>query len=165
MRLHLLLPTLLLALTTTAAPTPAQAQDAPRERTEKLLSTFREIQPGKNLPAPVAAANAKVIDRLDAAFDFEGITDAILAPRADKLLPADRARFKAEFHALIRAGTFVDTSAFFKKATLTFNPSATVAGASTVAIHVAVPAEDNELDVGLVWRDVTPAAAVEPAGQ
>lgn len=135
------------------APGLAAAQDAPRERAEKLLASFRELKPGKGLAPAEQAANTRIVESLDAAFDFEGLTDAILAPRAEKLTPADRKRFKDEFHGLIRAGTFVDTSAFFKKATLGFKPSVPGPAGALVTIHVAVPADDTELDVGLVWRD------------
>jgi ABC-type transporter MlaC component len=148
-----LLRSLLVALSL-ATPGFAAAQDVPRERAEKLLASFRELKPGKGLAPAEQAANTRIVESLDAAFDFEGITASILAPRAEKLTPVERKRFKDEFHGLIRAGTFVDTSAFFKKATLTFKPSAPGAAGAVVAIHVAVPSDDTELDVGLVWREL-----------
>ena len=143
----------LLVVLSLATPGLARAQDPPRERAESLFNAFRELRPVKGLTPAEQKANTRIVESLDAAFDFEGITDAILAPRAEKLTPADRKSFKDKFHDLIRAGTFVDTSAFFKKATLTFKPSVPGPAGAVVAIHVAVPSEDTELDVGLLWRD------------
>jgi phospholipid transport system substrate-binding protein len=130
----------------------ARADQSPREYTETLLNNFKKLKPESNLSAADKAENKKIVEELDRSFDFDGITTKLMAPRADKFSAKQKAEFKSKFHELVRAGTFIDSSSFFRKAKLDFLPAKETGGVTTVPVHVTVPAEDTDMTVGLQWK-------------
>jgi ABC-type transporter MlaC component len=144
---------LLVVLVAFLSASAAQAEQSPREYTETLLGNFKKLKPEKGSTPAEKAENKKIIDQLDASFDFEGITTKLMAPRVDKFTAAQKAEFRTKFHELVRAGAFVDSGSFFKKAKLEFLPvKASTDGATTVPVHVTVPGEDTDMTVALQWK-------------
>lgn len=129
----------------------AQAASAV-DYTKSLIDEFKAVKGTKGLSEAAKKQNEAVIDKLDAAFDFDLITTKLMAPREDKFSADQKELFRKKFHNVIRAGAFVDTGDFFKKAALDFQPESTEEGITTVPIHVQVKADDTDMVVGIQWK-------------
>ncbi|MBI5548721.1 MAG: ABC transporter substrate-binding protein [Deltaproteobacteria bacterium] len=133
-----------------------------RERAETLVATFKKVKKddGKLTEAD-KAANAKVFAELDTFLDFETLVSKPIAPRADKLKPEELAGFKAKFRELIRLVAYPNSGAFFREATLSFQPEQARGELLAVAMKVRLPAEDLDTVVEFLFAKVGGALKVQ----
>jgi ABC-type transporter MlaC component len=130
---------------------PAWAADqSPRAYTETLLNNFKQIHSEKGLAPAEKAANEKIVNELEHTFNFEEMTTKLMAPRIDKFSAAEKEAFRKKFRELVRAGAFINSGDFFRKAKLQFQPEKTAGDMTTVPVHVTVAADDTDMVVGLL---------------
>ena len=147
-------PRLMLVSLLVAAPavTLAAAPSA-QEHTDGLLNTFKKLKADKgNLTAADKATNEKNLSELDRQFDFHEICSKIISSRADKFSATEKATFEKKFHELVRAGAFIDSGDFFRKAKIEFKPTKTIGETQGVPVHVTIAADDVDETVEIRWR-------------
>ena len=137
-------------------PTLALAESpASQKRTEAFVAGLLKVKPddGK-LSKADKDANLKAYLELDGYFDFDHLTTAPIAPRADKFSPAEKADFAKKFRELIRLIAYPDSGAFFKKAKYTVGAPKEQGEVSIVPIDAKVVKDDLETKVDIHWKKV-----------
>jgi ABC-type transporter MlaC component len=131
------------------------AKPAAVERTESFVNTLLKVKPddGK-LTAKDKEANQKLFTELDGFFDFDTLTTAPIAPRADKFSAEQKAEFSKKFRELIRLIAYPDSGSFFKKADYKVGDPKEAAGEITVPIDAKVVKDDLQTKVEVHWKTV-----------
>jgi ABC-type transporter MlaC component len=141
----------LAALVLLAAPAAHAAQPG-KDRTEAFVAAFGKVQvkDGKLDPAQ-KEANDKAFLALDEFFDFAALTSKPIEPNASKLSPEELVSFKAKFRELLRLTAYPKVGAFFKRATLAWQPEKKVGDQTAVAVKMHDSADDMDVVVEFRW--------------
>ena len=134
---------LLLPLAQGATP-PAEALD----RSKAVVQAFLKV------PAKPGPAREQAFAALDGFLDLDGMVSAAIAPRKDKLTPAELKRFQSRFRELLRLVAYTDSGDFFRTAKLAWGAPRADAEDALVPTKVSVPAEDLETELEWRWRRV-----------
>lgn len=115
-----------------------------RDRTTGLIQAFLAVK-----PAP--AENTKTFAALDGFLHRQALLDGALGPHAKALSAEQRAKFDADFWALLRRIAYPDSGTFFRTAKHSIT-KATPGDPSTVVLHARVEKDDLETDITFVWK-------------
>lgn len=118
-----------------------------RARTAALIEAFKAVPAA---PADQRAAFAT----LDGFFNRDVLLKGALGPHAAKLNPAQRARFDADFWALLRLAAYRDSGGFFKTAVTKITrvtPSPGAGKPGLLVLNALVVKDDRETDITYHW--------------
>jgi ABC-type transporter MlaC component len=134
------------------SPPPARAAaQIARDRTEALISAFKQVKPPSALRAEYKAANASAFRQLDGFLDFETLTSAPVAPRATKFSPEQMAAFRTKFKRVIRLSAYPSSGDFFREATIVVLPQHAEGGLWSVPVRASFPEKHVETVVEFRW--------------
>jgi len=118
------------------------------ERSKAVVLAFLKVPPK---PGP---ARDQAFAALDGFLDLDGMVAAAIAPRKDKLTPAELKRFQSRFRELLRAVAYTDSGDFFRSAKLGWGTPRADGDDAVVPTKVSVPKEDLETELEWRWRKV-----------
>jgi ABC-type transporter MlaC component len=143
--------TVALSLAVSLALPLAQGATTPAEGLERSKAV---VQAFLKVPAKPGPARDQAFAALDGFLDLDGMVAAAIAPRKDKLTPAELKRFQSRFRELLRLVAYTDSGEFFRTAKLTWGAGKPDGEDALVPTQVSVPKEDLETDLEWRWRKV-----------